>query len=97
MVALTTDGITVSPQPVTTPAWVHLRDPSGEGTSRVLADRIAYYLAKGFRRIGRKPEPAGKPTITASGATCHVCGFVAKDARGLAVHQSRMHADGRDA
>ena len=97
MAALTPDGITVSPRPVTTPAWVHLRDPSGQGTSRVPADRIAYYLAKGFRRIDRGSEPGGEPATAASGAACRLCGFVAKGARGLAVHRSRVHADGGDA
>ena len=94
MAAVGPEGITVSPHAVEPDAWVVLRDPSGPGSSRVPAGRVAYYLAKGFREIG---DPAQADSHDAADSlTCPRCGFVAKDARGLAVHQVRRHRQERD-
>ena len=93
MAAVRPEGITVSPHAVEPDAWVSLRDPSGPGSSRVPAGRVAYYLAKGFREIGGSAP--GDPQQATDVPSCPRCGFVAKDARGLAVHQARRHRQER--
>ena len=48
-------------------SWVELKDPAGKGTSRVPADRVDYYLDKGFTRIGGKAGKGGARQSKAKG------------------------------
>jgi hypothetical protein len=91
MAALGPSGLTVSAPSGSSLVWVRLRDPQGGGTSRVPADRVAYYVAKGFRPVEAPAEGGGPRPL------CPSCGFTAKDARGLAVHRARAHGEEREA
>jgi hypothetical protein len=47
--------------------WVELKDPAGKGTSRVPADRVDYYLDKGFKRSSGKSGKGGARRSKAKG------------------------------
>ncbi len=70
MARLAVPRVRLLPDAAKADGWVRVIDPGGAGSSRVPAGRLAYYLAKGFRRL-HDPERASAPKAPRRGErTC---------------------------